>query len=221
VTSDPWAAVDDFLADRLIPADAALEGAAEASAAAGLPPHEVAPNQGRLLELLARAVGARRVLEIGTLGGYSTIWLARAVPREGGLVVTLEAVPEYARVARMNLERAGLAGVVDVRVGAALDTLPALAGPFDLIFIDADKQRNPEYLVEALRLSRPGTLIVADNVVRGGAIAEPGSDDPRVLGLRRFLDALAAEPRVEATAIQTVGSKGWDGFVLALVTEGP
>jgi predicted O-methyltransferase YrrM len=213
---DRWAEVDRYLTDRLIADDPALEAAIEASTAAGLPPHEVAPNQGKLLELLARAAGATRVLELGTLGGYSTICLARALP-PGGSLITLESVPEYAEVARANIERAGLSAAVEVRVGPALETLPQLRGPFDLIFIDADKQDNPEYIEWALRLSRPGTLILADNVVRGGAVIDPGSDDPSVHGVRRFVEMVADEPRLSATAIQTVGSKGWDGFVLALV----
>jgi predicted O-methyltransferase YrrM len=171
------------------------------------------------LELLARLQGARAILEIGTLGGYSTIWLARALPA-GGRVVTLEANAAYAEVARANIARAGVADVVDVRVGPALDTLPLLAteAPFDLVFIDADKRSNPEYLGWALELSRPGTLIVADNIVRGGAVADGGSDDPSVVGVRRFLELVAAEPRLSATAVQTVGVKGYDGLVLALVT---
>ena len=182
----------------------------------GLPPHEVSPPQGMLLELLARAAGARRILEIGTLGGYSTIFLARALPEDGRLV-TLELDPAYAERARANLERAGLAGVVEVITGLALDALPTLDGPFDLVFIDADKRSNPEYLRHALALSRPGTLIVADNVIRGGAVVNAGEKDPSVRGVRAFFEALAAEPRVRATAIQTVGAKGYDGFALALV----
>ncbi len=203
-----------------MPPDPALEAALEAAAAAGLPPGEVSATQGKLLELLARVQGARTILELGTLGGYSTIWLARALP-SGGRLVTLEADPAYAEVARANFVRAGLAEAVEVRVGPALETLPQLAaegdGPFDLIFIDADKPSNPEYLEWALALSRPGTLIVADNVVRGGAVLDAGSNDPRVQGIRRFTELLAAEPRLSATAVQTVGVKGYDGFVLALV----
>jgi len=194
-----------------------LDAALAAGAAAGLPPHGVSPLQGRLLELLARLHGASSILELGTLGGYSTIWLARALP-EGGRLVTLEANPHYAELARANVARAGLAEVVDVRVGPALETLPTLAGPFDLVFIDADKRSNPEYLEWALRLTRAGSLIVADNVVRGGAVADAQSDDPSVVGVRRFLDLVAAEPRLSATVIQTVGEKGHDGFALALVT---
>jgi predicted O-methyltransferase YrrM len=204
-----WERVDRYLEQLLVPP---LEG----FDSGGLPPHEVTPLQGRLLELLARLAGARSILELGTLGGYSTIWLARGLA-DGGRLVTLEADPEYARVARANLERAGLADIVDLRVGPALEALPQLDGPFDLIFIDADKRSNPDYLDEALRLSRPGTLIVADNVVRGGAVADPDASDPTVAGVRRFLELVGADPRLDATAIQTVGSKGWDGFALVLV----
>jgi predicted O-methyltransferase YrrM len=204
-----WADVDRYLEDLLVPPVAGFD-------AGGLPPHEVTPLQGRLLELLARAVGARSILELGTLGGYSTIWLARGLA-PGGRLVTLEAVPEYAEVARANLSRAAMADVVDLQTGPALETLPQLDGPFDLIFIDADKRSNPEYLEEALRLSRPGTVIVADNVVRDGAVADEASSDPSVDGVRRFLEMLRDDPRIDATAIQTVGSKGWDGFVLAVV----
>jgi predicted O-methyltransferase YrrM len=209
--------VDRFLAGLFAPPDPALGQALEANAAAGLPAHDVSPTQGKLLEVLARAVRAHTILELGTLGGYSTIWLARALP-PGGHLVTLEADPAYAEVARANIERAGFGAAVDLRVGKALDTLPQLPGPFDLIFIDADKRANPEYLEWSLRLSRPGTLIVADNVVREGAVADPANPDASVQGARRFLELLAAEPRVSATAIQTVGAKGWDGFALAVVT---
>jgi predicted O-methyltransferase YrrM len=196
------AAVDAFLAARLI--------AGEPGAAGDVPPHEVSPLQGRLLELLARMSGARRILELGTLAGYSTAWLARGLP-PGGSIVTLEADPAYADIARANL--AGLP--VEVITGPALETLPHVDGPFDLIFIDADKRSNPEYLRWALRLSRPGTVIVADNVVRDGEVLY--GDDPSARGVREFTDLIGAEPRLLATAIQTVGAKGWDGFLLALV----
>jgi predicted O-methyltransferase YrrM len=217
---DQWTAVDRYLVSALLPADDALADALRANAAAGLPAIDVAPNQGKLLHLVARIQGARAILEIGTLGGYSTIWLARALPPDGRLV-TLEAEAKHAEVARANVARAGLASVVEIRVGRALETLPLLAkegrGPFDLVFIDADKPKNPEYLEWALRLTRPGSVIVVDNVVRAGDILDATSDDPRVQGTRRLFDALARESRLSATAIQTVGSKGHDGFVLARV----
>jgi predicted O-methyltransferase YrrM len=220
VTLERWTAVDRYITDRLVQPEPALDAALKASAAAGLPPHDVSPSQGKLLELLARLQGARTILELGTLGGYSTIWLARALPPRGRLI-TLEADAKYAEVARAIIARAGLASVVELRVGRALETLPQIAaegrGPFDLIFIDADKQSNPEYFEWALELSYPGSLIVADNVVRDGAIVDPASGDPSVQGVRRFYDLLGAEPRVSATAIQTVGSKGYDGFAIALV----
>ena len=200
-----WIEVDAYIADRLIDDEPVVDRA-------DLPPHDVSAPQGALLELLARLVGARAILEIGTLAGYSTAWLARALPT-GGRLVTLEADPHHAEVARRNL--AGLG--VDVIVGPALETLPRLDGPFDLVFIDADKRSNAEYLRWALRLSRPGTLIVADNIVRGGEVVDGSSADPSVRGVRAFFDAVAAEPRLRATAIQTVGVKGYDGFVLALV----
>ncbi|HWI71942.1 MAG TPA: O-methyltransferase [Baekduia sp.] len=214
-----WDAVDAYINEHLVGDDPALTGALEHAAASGMPAHDVAPNQGKLLYLLARLQGARTILELGTLAGYSTIWLARAVPADGGRVVTLEADPDHAAVARENLERAGVADRVEVVVGDALNTLPTLGGPFDVVFLDADKQRNPEYLEHALRLTRPGSLIVADNVVRDGALADAGSDDPRVLGVRRFTERLGAAANVTATAVQTVGTKGWDGFALALVEE--
>jgi predicted O-methyltransferase YrrM len=201
---DAWADVDRFFEERLVEPVAGFDPA-------GLPPHEVTPSQGKLLCLLASMAGARTILELGTLGGYSTIWLARS----GARVVTLEADEDYAAVAQANIERAGVADAVDLRLGPALETLPLLDGPFDLIFIDADKKSNPSYLREALRLSRPGTVIVADNVVREGAVVD--SDDPSAAGVRRFTDLVAAEPRLTGTAIQTVGAKGWDGFLLALV----
>ena len=220
MSQDQWTAVDAYIVDRLAPSDAALDHALDANAAGGLPAHDVSPAQGKLLHLIARTAGARRVLEIGTLGGYSTIWLARAVP-EDGLVVTLEAVSAHADIARDNIARAGLSARVDLRVGPALESLPLIEaeglGPFDLIFIDADKPSNPQYLAWALKLARPGAVIIGDNVVRDGAVVDPASDDPRVQGVRAFFDMIAAEPRLSATAIQTVGAKGWDGFVFAVV----
>lgn len=224
MTQDQWTAVDGYINDLLLPSDPALEAALEASAAAGLPAINISPSQGKLLFLLARTQGARTILEIGTLGGYSAIWLARALPADGRLV-TLEADAKHAEVARANVARAGLADAVEVRVGQALDTLPQLAaegcGPFDLIFIDADKASIPEYFQWALKLSRCGSLIVVDNVVRGGAVVDATSDSPAVQGVRRFLDLVAAEPRVSATALQTVGYKGYDGFAIVLVTADP
>jgi predicted O-methyltransferase YrrM len=219
-----WAAVDSYIGESLVPADGVLEAALQASADAGLPPISVSPSQGKMLHVLARAQGARQILEIGTLGGYSAIWLARALP-PGGRLITLEAEPRHAEVARANLAHAGLAEVTQVRVGPALDTLPRLhaAGdvPFDLIFIDADKPGYPDYLSWSLRLSRPGTMIIADNVVRGGAVADSASRDVNVQGVRRFIEMMAAEPRISATVIQTVGSKGYDGFALGVVLAGP
>jgi predicted O-methyltransferase YrrM len=215
-----WSAVDAYIIEKIATSDFALDAALAANAAAGLPPHDVSPPQGKLLYLLARVARARKVLEIGALGGYSTIWLARALPADG-FVVTLEAIPKHAEVARENIRRAGLAGQARVRVGPALETLPRIAeegiGPFDFIFIDADKPRNPDYLAWALRLSRPGTVIVCDNVVREGAVVDRTSADPSVLGIRRMFDMMAREPRLSATAIQTVGVKDWDGFAIAIV----
>lgn len=222
-----WSAVDQYINDQLIPEDPALTQAAADSAAAGLPSIAVTANLGKLLELLARIQGARRILELGTLGGYSTIWLAKGLHDDGRLV-TLEVDPRYAELARTNIARAGYAQAVEVRVGSALDSLAQLvaegAGPFDLIFIDADKENYPEYLRFSLELSRPGTMIIGDNVVRDGAVLDPDAADPRtgsadlIRGVRRFYELLAAEPRISATAVQTVGGKGHDGFVLALVT---
>ncbi|KYF77569.1 methyltransferase [Sorangium cellulosum] len=224
MAQEQWSAVDRYITDLLVPPDAALDAALEASAAAGLPPINVAPNQGKLLNLLARIHGARTILEIGTLGGYSTIWLARALP-DGGRLITLESEPKHAEVARANLDRAGVADRVELRLGRALDTLPKLAaegrGPFDLIFIDADKPSNPDYFAWALKLSRRGSVIVVDNVVRRGAVVDPESADPNVQGVRRLYELLAAERRVSATAIQTVGAKGYDGLAVALVTADP
>ena len=217
---EQWVAVDRYITDLFVPPDPALDAALADSAAAGLPPISVSANLGKLLMLLARTQGARSILEIGTLGGYSTIWLARALPA-GGRMVTLESDANYAEVARANIARAGLADVVEVRLGRALETLPQLAaegrGPFDVIFIDADKESYPGYLEWALKLTRPGSLILADNVVRSGSVLLADSNDLLVRGVRRFNEMLAAEPRVSATVIQTVGSKGYDGMAVAMV----
>ncbi|MEU6737050.1 O-methyltransferase [Streptomyces physcomitrii] len=217
-----WTAVDAYLTSELAPADEALAAAEQDSARAGLPPIAVAANQGKFLHLLARIQGARRVLEIGTLGGYSAIWLARALPEDGRLI-SLEFSPEHAEVATRNLARAGLDKITQVRVGAALDLLPVLAAeqpePFDLVFIDADKVNNAPYVEWALKLTRPGSLIVVDNVVRGGQVADPDSEDPSVLGTRAVVRLVAEDPRLEATALQTVGTKGYDGFLLARVRD--
>jgi predicted O-methyltransferase YrrM len=219
-----WAAVDRYIAALLNPPDPALDAALAASAAAGLPAISVSAAQGKLLSLLARATGARRALEIGTLGGYSTIWLARGLPPDGRLV-TLEVNPAHAAVARANLARAGLASVVEVRTGAARDTLRALVGeggePFDLVFLDADKPGYPEYLSLVLPLVHRGSVIVADNVVRDGAVADPMSADPNVVAVRRFNALVADNPALSGTVIQTVGAKGYDGFALAVVTADP
>lgn len=215
-----WAAVDEYFSDLLVGEDSALDAALRASNDAGLPTIAVAPNQGKFLQLLARMQQARRILEIGTLGGYSTIWLARALP-VAGVLVTLEADAHHAEVARGNIVRAGLSNTVDVRVGPALETLPQLADegsePFDLTFIDADKASIPEYFDWSVQLSRPGAVIVVDNVVREGAVVDADSDDPAVQGVRRFHDALTGDTRVSATSVQTVGTKGYDGFTLAYV----
>lgn len=223
MSQELWNAVDQYVNDSLGLSDVTLEAALTESAAAGLPAIAVAPNQGKMLHLLASAIGARRILEIGTLGGYSTIWLARALPA-GGRLITLEVDSKHAEVARANIGRAGLSDVVDLRVGPALETLPLLAaegcGPFDLIFIDADKRSIPEYFGWALTLARRGSLIIVDNVVRKGAVMDAASDDPNVQGVRRFNEMVAAEPRVSGTVIQTVGSKGYDGFAMVLVTAG-
>ncbi|MCA1220737.1 O-methyltransferase [Streptomyces sp. 8L] len=220
MTEARWTAVDDYFSAQLVPEDEALESALRVSREAGLPPINVAPNQGKLLHLIAQIHGARRILEIGTLGGYSTIWLGRALP-DGGHLVSLEADPVHADVARRNLAHAGLAGRTEVRVGAALDTLAALVeegvDPFDLVFIDADKPNNPHYLEWALRLTRPGSVIIGDNVVRGGAVADGDSAHPAVRGIRDFLELMGRNPRLSATAVQTVGMKGYDGFSLARV----
>lgn len=222
MTQQRWAAVDEYYSGLLIGSDPALDGALAASDAAGLPPIAVSPAQGKMLQLLAMAVGAGRILEIGTLGGYSTIWLARGL-RPHGTVVTLEVAEEHAVVARSNLANAGVADRVDLRVAPALVSLPILAeegaGPFDMIFIDADKESNSAYFTWAMRLSRPGTMIIVDNIVRNGRILDPEDPDPRVQGARRFAELVSGRKRVSATTVQTVGVKGWDGFTLAVVTE--
>ncbi len=214
MSQELWTAVDQYITDSFVPFDPALEGALRDSAEAGMPAIAVSPNQGKMLMILAQMMGARKILEIGTLGGYSTIWLARS----GAHVITLEADAKHAEVARANIARAGLSETVEVRVGKALDTLPGLASeaPFDFIFLDADKPNNPAYLDWALKLSRRGTVIVADNVVRDGAVLDDESGDANVHGIRRFHELLGAEARVSATAIQTVGSKGYDGFAIAV-----
>jgi predicted O-methyltransferase YrrM len=219
-----WTAVDEYLGKLLLPGDPVLAAALAASAAAGLPAIQVSPLQGKLLCLLAQAQRASAILEIGTLGGYSTIWLARALP-PGGRLVTLELDPAHAAVASANFAAAGMTGRVELRLGPALDSLRALAaehrGPFDFIFIDAEKTGYPEYFSWALRLARRGTMIVVDNVVRDGAIADPASADPDVQAVQRLLAQMAAEPRVKSTVLQTVGVKGYDGFAIALVTDDP
>jgi predicted O-methyltransferase YrrM len=222
MSQDIWTAVDQYIVETLIPSDRALEAALRSSAEAGLPAIQVSPSQGKLLHLLARSLGARNILEIGTLGGYSTIWMARALP-SNGRVITLEAAAQHAEVARANFSRAGLAQSIELRLGSALDTLPELAaegrGPFDLIFIDANKSAMAEYFDWSLKLSRRGTVIIADNVIRNGAVVDASSKDTDVQGVRRFNERVAAEPRVSATEIQTVGSKGYDGFAYLLVLD--
>jgi predicted O-methyltransferase YrrM len=215
-----WKAVDAYFTETIVAPDRALEEALAANARADLPSIDVSAPQGKLIHLLVRMSGARKALEIGALGGYSTIWLASALPDDGRLI-TLERSARHAEVARRNIERAGLGGKVEVRIGAALETLPKIEAeglsPFDFVFIDADKVNNPAYLEWALRLSRPGTAIVVDNVVRDGEVADAKSADPDVIGVRRMFELMAREPRLSATAIQTVGAKGWDGFALATV----
>lgn len=215
-----WTKMDHYFDARLVGEDAALTAAVEATRAAGVPLIQVSPTQGKLLMVLAGALGARSILEVGTLAGYSTIWLARGL-LPGGRVVTLELREKHAEVARANLQRAGVADRVQVRVGRALDVLGELAregaGPFDLVFIDADKAGYPDYLTASLKLSRPGTLIVADNVVRDGRVLDETTSDPDMRGIRRFIELVAAEPRLTATAVQTVGEKGYDGFAIAVV----
>ena len=219
---EKWIEVDKFFSDAFIGPDRVLESALESSRVAGLPPISVSPNQGRLLELLARTLDARSILEIGTLGGYSTIWLARGM-RPGGRLITLEADPAHAAVARGNIARARLESMVELRLGSASDTLPQISaeglGPFDLIFIDADKKSIPSYFEWALRLSRPGGIIIVDNVVRDGRVVDSESDDPDIQGVRRFLEMVGENATVSGTAIQTVGLKGWDGFAIVRVAS--
>jgi predicted O-methyltransferase YrrM len=224
MTQELWTSVDQYLVENLIPADPALDAVLQSNKAAGLPTIDVAPNQGKLLHLFARIQGARRILEIGTLGGYSTIWLARALPSDGKLI-TLEVEPKHAEVALANIKRAELSGLVELRLGPALESLAKLhsegAKPFDLIFIDADKQNIPAYLDLSLSLSRPGTVIITDNVIRDGAVINSEDPDPRVQGVRRFFEKLATNPHLDSTSLQTVGSKGYDGFAIAIVKSVP
>jgi predicted O-methyltransferase YrrM len=220
MSEERWTAVDQYITDALVPPDADLDFVLQASEKAGLPSIQVAANQGKFLMLLAQIQGAQNILELGTLGGYSTIWLARALP-SGGRLITLEADPKHAEVARAGFKRAGLDDVIELRLGPALQTLSQLAsegcGPFDFIFLDADKDNYPAYFPWLLKLSRPGTIIVADNMVRNGDVLDPNNKDPRVIGVRRFYELMAAESRMEATAIQTVGNKGYDGFAIMTV----
>ena len=211
-----WTAVDDYLNERIVRPDEALTAALEASRTGGLPEIAVSAPQGKLLNLIARSMAAKRILEIGTLGGYSAIWLARALP-PGGRLISLEYSPKHAQVARANLARAGLSAVSEVRVGAGLELLPSLTGPFDLFFIDADKEGYPDYFRACLELSRPGSVMLFDNVVRDGKVIDERSSDEMVQGTRKLYDSIAAEPRVSATSIQTVGSKGYDGFCMVVV----
>jgi predicted O-methyltransferase YrrM len=220
MTQAQWTAVDDYINDLLIPSDSALDATIQSTIDADLPQINVAPNQGKLLHILAQTQGAKRILELGTLAGYSTIWLARALPTDGKLV-TLEANPKRAKIARENIERAGLGNIVEIRIGAALDTLPQLVTegqtPFDFVFIDADKANLPDYFTWALKLTRPGSVIIVDNVIRKGAVIDADSTDENIQGVRKLNTLFAAEPRVKATTIQTVGSKGYDGLAIALV----
>ncbi|OKH33259.1 methyltransferase [[Phormidium ambiguum] IAM M-71] len=220
MTQTQWTAVDDYITDLLIPSDSALDATIQSTIDANLPKINVAPNQGKLLHILAQIQGASRILELGTLAGYSTIWLARALP-PGGKLITLEANPKHAEVARENIDRAGLTKIVEIRIGSALDTLPQLANegqaPFDFVFIDADKVNIPDYFKWALKLTRRGSVIIVDNVIRKGAVIDADSTDENIHGVRKFNNLLAAEPRVKATTIQTVGSKGYDGLAIALV----
>lgn len=220
MSAELWAGVDDYIVDRLVAEDAALADALLANHTAGLPAMDVSPTQGKFLNLMVRITGARRVLEIGTLGGYSTIWLAKALP-SGGELVTLEYDPHHAEVARRNIAAAGFGDMVRIHVGAAAETLPQIAAsnpaPFDFIFIDADKPNNPTYLEWAVRLGRPGTVIILDNVVRDGAVIDPENSDPRVIGTRAAFDLIGSHPRLSATGLQTVGGKGWDGFAIMVL----
>lgn len=224
MSQERWAEVDRYITDTVVHPDEALDAALRSSVEAGLPPINVSPPQGRLLMILSQSIGARNVLEIGTLGGYSTIWLARSLPA-GGKVTTLELEARHAKIASRNIARAGLSKSVEIRLGPAIEILPKLQAeklpPFDLIFIDADKPSNPDYFRWALKLSHPGTMIIVDNVVRNGAVVDSKSRDENVRGVRRLNDVMAAEPRIIATEIQTVGSKGYDGFAIALVLAVP
>lgn len=215
-----WDRMDDYIANKLVKPDAALDAALAANSAAGLPAIDVSAAQGKFLRLMVRITGARRILELGTLGGYSTIWMARALPADGRLV-TLEYEPRHADVARRNIDAAGIGHKVTIHVGAAVDTLPVVARessePFDFIFIDADKPNNPVYLDWAVKLARPGTVIILDNVIRDGKVLDPANPDPRIVGTRAAYDLIARHPRLSATALQTVGSKGWDGFAMMVV----
>ena len=217
-----WAAVDDYFVDHLLDSDPTLDSLLAANAAAGLPTHDVTPSQGKMLNLLARLQGARRILEIGTLGGYSSVWLARALTDEGKLI-TLEVEPRHADVAKKNFERAGVSRRVELHLGDAIDSLAKLyaadEGPFDFVFIDADKKRNSDYFSWALKLCRNGALIIIDNVVRDGAVVDHTSSDPSVIGVRTLVEMMEREPNVCATALQTVGSKGYDGFIMAIVGD--
>jgi predicted O-methyltransferase YrrM len=220
MNQEQWTAVDQYIGETVCPSDPALDAAIEASTKAELPPIAVTANQGKLLHIFARLVNARKILEIGTLGGYSTIWLARALPEDGRLI-TMELIPKHAEVARANISHAGLSHLVEFRLGPALDGMRQIAaegiGPFDLFFIDADKASIPEYFTWSLKLSRPGSLLIVDNVVRKGAVLDAKSDDADVQGVRRLNEMLKTESRVTATTMQTVGSKGYDGFTIALV----
>jgi predicted O-methyltransferase YrrM len=223
MTKETWTAVENYICDKLVSSDSALDAALSSAEAAGLPPINVSPNAGKMLHIFAKTISARNILEIGTLAGYSTIWMARAL-QPGGRLITLEYDPKHAEIADGNLKRAGLSDRVEIRIGKAIDTLPKLAaerrGPFDLIFIDADKASNPDYFQWALKLSRAGSLIIVDNVVRDGKVADAKATDPDILGVRRLNDSFSKETRAVTTAIQTVGSKGYDGFSLSLVVAG-